>query len=37
MDNYLLSTSIDPLTKAVPASVFREHIAYMGLKSYDDM
>ena len=27
----------DPLTKGVPASVFREHIAYMGLKSYDDM
>ena len=27
----------DPLTKGVPASVFREHIAYMGLTSYDDM
>ena len=27
----------NPLTKAVLASVFREHIAYMGLKSYDDM
>ena len=27
----------DPLTKVVPASVFRQHIAYMGLKSYDDM
>ena len=27
----------DPLTKAVSASVFREHIAYMGPKSYDDM
>ena len=27
----------DPLTKGVPVSVFREHIAYMGLTSYDDM
>ena len=27
----------DPLTKGVPDSVFREHITYMGLKSYDDM
>ena len=27
----------DPLTKRVPASVFREHITYMGLKSYADM
>ena len=26
-----------PLTKGVSASVFREHIAYMGLTSYDDM
>ena len=27
----------DPLPKGVPASVFREHITYMALKSYDDM
>ena len=27
----------DPLTKGVPVLVFREHIAYMGLISYDDM
>ena len=27
----------DPLTKGVSASIVREHIAYMGLKSYDDM
>ena len=27
----------DPLTKGVPDSVFREHTASMGLKSYDDM
>ena len=27
----------DPLTKAVPASVFCEHIDYMCITSYDDM
>ena len=27
----------DPLTKAVPASIFHEHISYMGLTSYDNM
>ena len=27
----------DPLTKGVPVSIFCEHIAYMGLISYDDM
>ena len=27
----------DPLTKGVSALVFREHIAYMGLTSYEDM
>ena len=27
----------DPLTKGVPVSIFREHISYMGLTSYDDM
>ena len=27
----------DPLTKVVPATVFHEHIAYMGLVSYDDI
>ena len=27
----------DPLTKVVTALVFHEHIAYMGLKSYDDI
>ena len=42
MDNCLLhigsnSMLADPLTKGVPASVFREHIVYMGLKSYDNM
>ena len=31
------SVLADPLTKGVLDSVFREHIAYMGLKSYDDM
>ena len=27
----------NPLTKAVSTTVFREHIAYMGLTSYEDM
>ena len=27
----------DPLTKVVSATVFREHTAYIGLTSYDDM
>ena len=27
----------DPLTKGVLTSVFREHVAYMSLTSYDDM
>ena len=26
----------DPLTKAMPATIFREHTTYMGMVSYDD-
>ena len=43
MVNYLFSTLVqtpwvvDPLSKVVPATVFHEHIAYMGLTSYEDM
>ena len=31
------SMLVDPLTKGVSDSIFREHIAYMGLKSYADL